>query len=128
MYKVLIVDDNSKIRFLLTKMIEKKFECEIIEAENGLIAINKISAEDPDVVFLDISMPHLGGLETLATVRKEQKFKNLPIVMITAINDRKTVKEAIDFGVEYYLLKPIIFDQVLPVLIKIFQKVDAYKK
>ncbi len=125
MAKALIVDDHSKIRFLIKNLLTKKFDCDVIEAENGLQALIKINEEKPDVVFLDISMPVMDGIETLKSIRNDEQNKSLPVVMLTAHNDKDSVQAALLLGVEKYILKPIIFENVYPIIRDILYKIES---
>jgi two-component system response regulator YesN len=107
MYKILIVDDEIIERRGLKKILEKQFK-ELIEidlAENGKIAIEKVKIFLPDIIFMDIKMPGLNGIETMKEIRKD--FPNVNVVIVSAFDSFKYAKEAININAYEYLLKPV---------------------
>ncbi len=122
MSKALVVDDSLECRMLLGKILTKAFGAQIIEAENGKDALKKISAEKPDIIFLDYEMPVMNGKETLKAIRLISEYKNLPIVMVTSHNETDLVQELLSFGAAAYLIKPISTDYVVKHLLNIFPK------
>lgn len=126
MYSILVADDESHIR----EGIKCLFDYEKIgfavtaEAANGTEAYTKIIAQQPDVVLLDIRMPGLSGLEVIQKVR--QQGYTGKIVIISSYTDFKYAQEAIRYGVQYYLTKPIDEDELEEILRKF--KVDMDKE
>jgi EAL domain-containing protein (putative c-di-GMP-specific phosphodiesterase class I)/CheY-like chemotaxis protein len=108
---ILVVDDNEDNRYTLTRRLKRMGLKKIVEAENGLEAINKVEEQDFDMILLDVMMPIMDGYEVLKRLRSEQRFINLPIIMISALSDVEDVVKAIDLGADDYLLKP--FNPVL---------------
>lgn len=105
--KILIIEDEQIIRSLLARMIVKKFpSCIVIEAENGAKGLKAVEAENPDVVFLDVNMPMMNGLETLSLIRKIPRFKNLPVFIMTSVSERDIVVKFMNLGIRGYILKP----------------------
>ncbi|NJR24823.1 MAG: response regulator [Richelia sp. CSU_2_1] len=87
MKKVLIVDDEPNILILMEQALEKledEDEVELLTAKNGLEALDIIKEEHPDLVFLDVMMPKMSGLEVCNTVKNELGMKNVYIIMLTA--------------------------------------------
>ncbi len=81
--KVLVVDDDPGTRLLLRNILTKE-NCDVIEAENGLIALTKLEKESPGLVLLDLMMPVMDGFEFLEKMRKTQMWSSIPVVVITA--------------------------------------------
>jgi len=108
MHKVLLVDDEVFARTGLRGLIPwNSLGFEIVaEAENGEEALQKIREEQPDVVVTDIRMPVLDGLQLIRTV-KEQNIANPRFIIISGYNDFKYAQQAVRFGVEDFILKPI---------------------
>jgi len=103
--KILIVDDNATNRKLLETILKNKGGHEVLEAENGLDALNKLTP-DVDVVLLDLVMPLMGGLEFLeALPSKKPECMNIPIVVLTTDDSKKA--EALNKGAKEVLIKPI---------------------
>lgn len=107
MYRVMIIDDEQKIKNLLKLTIKwEMLGFEVVgEASSGIEAINTIDELNPDVLFVDIRMPFMDGIE-FAKLAIE-RYPYLKIVMLTAFNDFDYARECIGIGVTNYLLKPI---------------------
>ena len=108
---ILVVDDNEDNRYTLTRRLKRMGLKKIVEAVNGLEAINKVESQDFDMILLDVMMPVMDGYEVLKRLRSEKRFINIPIIMISALSDVEDVVKAIDLGADDYLLKP--FNPVL---------------
>lgn len=128
MFKVLIVDDDEVVCLFLGRLLTNKFECEVISAENGLEALETIEKENPDAVFLDITMPVMDGIETLEVIRKDPKFEKLPVIMLTALKDKGTVSSVMSLGVMAYLLKPLQYNSAYEKIKEIFEQIKKDKK
>lgn len=113
MFKILIVEDDHANYILLKKVISSRFSAELFRAENGLEALKFLETNKVDGLILDISMPVMNGLEVLETIRKDKNLKNLPVIMLSAINSREEVEKAMKFGVLDYLLKPFYAEQTM---------------
>jgi signal transduction histidine kinase len=108
--RLLVVDDNANNRNVLTRRLERQgYAAE--QAANGQEALDRIAAEDFDVVLLDIVMPGMDGLEVLERMRRDRRMRTIPVVVISALDEVETVVRAIQMGAEDYLFKP--FDPVL---------------
>lgn len=105
--KILVVDDDPQIRRLIKITLESKFNFQIIEAENGMIALKKIETERPFLVMLDIMMPELNGIELIEKLKSNEETKDVPIIICSAVNDRNKVVELFSKGVADYIIKPI---------------------
>ncbi|HHW43914.1 sporulation transcription factor Spo0A [Desulfofundulus thermobenzoicus] len=106
--KVLIADDNREFCELLKEFIKQQEDIEICgTAYNGLEAFEQIKEQNPDVVVLDIIMPHLDGigvLERLGTIPHRPK-----VIMLTAFGQESVTQRAVELGADYYILKPFDF-------------------
>lgn len=111
MTKVLVVDDTSYTRVVIRKILESSGFEVIGEAENGVEAIEQYRLLKPDVVFMDIVMPEMDGLEALAQIRKVDSTAS--VIMCTAIGQEKTLMRAIRAGACDYVLKPPSAERVL---------------
>jgi two-component system, chemotaxis family, chemotaxis protein CheY len=109
--KILIADDSQFMRQILKELLEKQ-GYEVLEAENGKIAIEKVKSESPDLLLLDIIMPEMDGLEVLA----ETEVKT---IVISAVGQEKMVEEAKAAGALDYIVKPFENEQVLQVIEKV---------
>lgn len=110
--KILIADDHELIRGGLKRLIGFEDDMTVIgEAENGERALELIDDLKPDILLLDIRMPHVCGTEVLKKIRDG----NLPIkvIMLTVENDRKTIHSAIDIGADGYVLKDSAGEEII---------------
>lgn len=103
---VLIVDDEPfNIEVLEQAMDESEYR--VLTASNGKEAWEKIKNEEPDLVLLDLMMPVMDGFEVLAKVKDDPMLRNIPIIIVSAEQDSKSVVKGIKQGAEDYLTKPV---------------------
>jgi len=110
MKKVLIVDDDEIIRVFVKRILSKKFGMDVVVAVNGVDGLNVLESERPDVVFLDVTMPVMDGVEFLEIVKKNAELKNIPIIVMSAISDKSVVARMLQLGIVDYLLKPLDYE------------------
>jgi len=105
---ILIVDSNAYMRRLTRMMLQNLGAKSVIEAADGLAALEAIRACDPDVMIIDWDMPVLNGLEVMRIVRSPGLFPrpDIPIIMLTSRTQRRVVAEALRTGVHEFLVKP----------------------
>lgn len=116
----LLVDDEPLICEML-KDILIDLEYNVIgQANNGTSAIEKAALLKPDIVFLDINMPEINGLDALASIKTRNK--NIIVIMVTANSDISTVQQAIRTGADGYILKPFNTQQIIRAIEKALAK------
>jgi CheY-like chemotaxis protein len=103
---VLIVDDEAQNRMLLRDPLEG-LGYEAAEAENGAEALRKVADRPPDVILLDIMMPQLDGFEVCRRLKRNEKTAPIPILLVTALSDRKERLMGIQAGANDFLTKPV---------------------
>jgi sigma-B regulation protein RsbU (phosphoserine phosphatase) len=108
--KILIVDDEPFNIDYLEQELED-FDFHIDAAGDGCIALEKVEADPPDLILLDIMMPGMDGFQVLARLKSDSNFREIPVIVISALDDMKSVIRGIELGAEDYLSKP--FDPVL---------------
>ena len=110
---VLVIDDDEINLLLAKKMLEKKLPCKVITIDNGIEGLEILERQPISVLLLDIDMPYMDGFETLEKIRMRDYLKNLPIIMLTAAADKETVIKVAKQGVEGYIKKPFLPDDLL---------------
>jgi two-component system, chemotaxis family, chemotaxis protein CheY len=116
MAKILVVDDAEFLRVRITKMLTAD-GFEVVEAENGLKAIDAFKANKPDMVLMDITMPEMDGLSALKELRKIDP--NAKVVMLTALGQESVVLEAVKSGAKDFVVKPFERDRILSAINKL---------
>jgi two-component system response regulator YesN len=126
-FKIMIVDDEIIIRRgIITSIDWAKYDIEIVEeAKNGQDALDKLANNPVDVVLTDIRMPVMSGIE-LAT-RIKQHYPDIEIVVFSGYEDFQYAKQAMRIGVQHYLLKPVIAEELIAVFIQIRDKLNEAK-
>lgn len=105
-WSILVVDDEPMARDLLRLMLERS-GFKIIEAVDGYDALEKISQHRPDLIILDVMMPGIDGFEVCRTLRAQPDTAELPIIMLSARTQAKSIQEGLDSGANRYLSKLI---------------------
>jgi len=117
--KVLIVDDNDLMRTLLRGILRNESYQIMGEARNGTVALDAIERNKPDIVFLDVMMPEMDGLETLTNIK--QKHPEIVVIMITGNPSKENVQESIQGGASGFIIKPFNSAKVLDTLERAWQ-------
>jgi DNA-binding NarL/FixJ family response regulator len=105
MRKVLIVDDDSRFRVLLRRLLEKKFRMQVFEAGNGIEGIELYQRVAPKLIILDISMPHMNGVEYLVKIRQEHEDLTTPVLVLTNYSHKDSIEKIIKLGITDYIVK-----------------------
>ncbi|TAF31712.1 MAG: response regulator [Oscillatoriales cyanobacterium] len=116
MKKVLIVDDEPNILILMEQALEKledEDDVELLTARDGVEALNRIKEEKPDLVFLDVMMPKMSGLEVCNTVKNELGMEDIYIIMLTAKGQEYDKQSGMAVGANLYMTKPFRPKEVL---------------
>src|SRR6185295_17808593 len=104
MTKVLLVEDNSDARILMGEILKRE-QLEVVTAKDGIEGLEQATAELPDLIITDISMPRLSGREMIQKLRASPKHKHVPILAITAYGTDRAM-EAIKAGASRALVRP----------------------
>lgn len=115
--KILIVDDESHIRMLIEQTLEDLEDegVELLFAENGEEALNVISESRPNLVFLDVMMPKMNGMEVCQKVKKEPNSSDIYIILLTAKGQEIDRQKGLEMGADKYMTKPFDPDEMLAV-------------
>ena len=109
--RILVVDDDVVIRYLLVYMLEQQGYMDIFEAEDGTVAIELAKRFKPDLVLLDVVMPEMDGYEVATKLKKLAGDIYLPIIFITSLDDEESLARCLEVGGDDFVAKP--FDKVI---------------
>jgi predicted signal transduction protein with EAL and GGDEF domain len=104
--KILVCDDDQNVRMLTRQCLEAE-DMIVVEAADGLEAINVFVRERPDLVFLDVEMPGMTGLEVCQRIRLMPQGETIPIMIVTGSDDRKSIDQGFEAGATQYKTKPV---------------------
>ena len=108
---LLVVDDNEDNRYTLVQRLRRLSYTNVTTAADGRDALARLSAGEFDLVLLDVMMPELNGYEVLERMRADERLRDVPVIMISAVDQVESVVRCIELGAADYLSKP--FDPVL---------------
>jgi len=103
---VLVVDDNQQNLELLQAYLED-VDCQTVPARDGLEALDIIAKDPPDLILLDVMMPKMSGFEVCKRIKNDPKTSDIPVIMVTALNEFGDIERAIDSGTDDFLSKPV---------------------
>lgn len=115
--KVMVIDDSNTIR-RSAEIFLAKAGCEIILAEDGFDALSKITDHHPDIIFVDIMMPRLDGYQTCTLIKKNERFKNTPVIMLSSKDGLFDRARGRMVGSDEYLTKPFTADSLLDAVVR----------
>jgi len=111
--KILIVDD-SRTTLLMEEMLLKQYtKFDVILAHNGQEAVQKALAELPSLILMDVVMPKMGGFAACREMRRQEKLRNVPIIMVTSRGEPDYVESGFECGCNDYLTKPINCNELI---------------
>lgn len=111
-FTILVVDDVPLNLILVEKMLSR-FKFNVQKATGGQQALDKIAQNQPSLVLLDLMMPNIDGFEVLARLRSHEETKNLPVVILSALNSDRDINKAKELGANDFITKPIIMDRLV---------------
>jgi sigma-B regulation protein RsbU (phosphoserine phosphatase) len=103
---LLVVDDNEDNRYTLTRRLKREGYTKLVTAENGRQALDLLKAQHFDLVLLDIMMPEMDGYQVLEQVKADAALREIPVIMISALEEVESVIRCVELGAEDYLSKP----------------------
>lgn len=110
--KVMVIDDSNTIR-RTAEIFLKSAGCEIILAEDGFDALSKITNEHPDIIFVDIMMPKLDGYQTCTLIKRNARYKSIPVIMLSSKDGLFDRARGRMVGSDQYLTKPFTKETLL---------------
>lgn len=122
--KILVVDDDQTTRKVLSMYLKVK-GYEIVTAENGLDAMEKLGANNFNLIMTDLNMPYMDGHELVRTIRANSSWDHIPILMVSTEADAEEQKLAFDAGADGYLVKPVTADMVHTTIKQLLKNIFA---
>ncbi len=119
-YRVMVVDDDPDIRFVTTGLLGDDFE--MVQAESGLDALEKIERYEPDLILLDIFMPIMDGFATCRSIRRHNQFSDIPVFFLTGASSADSRRKADDAGSQAFVEKPFEADPLAESIRAFFTK------
>ena len=114
-HRILIVEDSPTMRQLLVFALKRLKDVEIVEAQDGMDGLRKVTNDHFDLALVDINMPVMDGLKLISLIRGEQSLHAMPICVITTEGATEDRDRALALGADEYLTKPILANRVLSV-------------
>jgi len=122
--KFLVVDDFSTMRRIVRNLLKELGYANVDEAEDGVMALQKLRSEKFDFVVSDWNMPNMDGLEMLKNIRADASLSSLPVLMVTAEAKKENIIAAAQAGASGYVVKPFTAATLDEKLSKIFEKLE----
>ena len=110
MAKIMLVDDAAFMRMMIKNTLTQQGYTDIVEAQDGAEAVTKFAEENPDLVFMDITMPNMDGLQALKKIKEDHP--DAKIVMCTAMGQETMVLDAIKSGAKDFIVKPFTPERI----------------
>ncbi|MBA4741206.1 MAG: chemotaxis response regulator CheY [Azoarcus sp.] len=122
--KFLVVDDFSTMRRIVRNLLKELGYTNVDEAEDGVVALQKLDGGGFDFVVTDWNMPNMDGLTLLQSIRKAPSLKHLPVLMVTAEAKKENIIAAAQAGASGYIVKPFTAATMAEKLQKIFDRME----
>lgn len=116
--KIMLVDDAAFMRMMIKNTLTQNGYTDIIEAKDGVEAVQMYADEKPDLVIMDITMPNMDGIEALRAIKGSNPESR--VVMCSALGQEKMVLEAIKLGAEDFIVKPFKPERIMKTIDKCF--------
>jgi two-component system chemotaxis response regulator CheY len=113
MKRILVVDDSPTIRRMMIASLRSLRDVEFDEANNGLEAIERLALAPVSLLFLDLNMPDIHGVEVIEFVRGHQSYSAIPICVVTTRGDEESRAQVLKAGANVYLTKPFTPQQII---------------
>jgi len=118
--KILVVDDSSLMRGFAKSSLKQLKLNNVTETEDGVEALAELKKEKYDLILSDLYMPNMDGLELLKAVRNDRDLKNIPFIIMTIKEKKGSLIEALEAGLNDYLIKPVTANALSKKLSKVF--------
>ncbi len=123
--RILVIDDEGVMRKIIRKIVEKHFDADVVEAANPRQGFSILENQElPDLIFLDMLMPMMNGHTMLKYIRTQEKTKDVPVMVCTAVAEPELVKSLLQLNIVDYIKKPIDVEVLVEKLKKLFTYVE----
>jgi len=119
--KVLVIDDSSTIRSLITHSLEELNDYEMVEAKNGFEALKVLPRMHFDLIITDINMPEINGLEIVNFVRNHPEYQSIPLIIVSTENGDEDRRKGLSLGANEYITKPFESEQIKEVVSRVMR-------
>lgn len=103
---ILVVDDNAQNLELIQAYLED-IECDLVPACDGIEALDLVAKVKPDLILLDVMMPKMSGFEVCRRLKNDPDTTDIPVIMVTALNEFRDIERGIDSGTDDFVSKPV---------------------
>ncbi len=117
---ILAVDDNAIVLTRIVNTLSNDYE--VVTVNSGARALKYLKEEKPDLILMDIQMAQKDGIETLRDIRAMEDRKDIPVIMLTGVEDKDCVLESAKLGIDDYILKPFYSDVLLKRISRVFEQ------
>ena len=121
MVRVLVVDDSRVMRAYIRGALKESLDCAVVEAASGFEALRLLPRETYDVVITDINMPDINGLELIRFVRKSERHREVPIVIVSTQSSDRDRERALELGADRFLGKPFRPEDIVDAVSRVVQ-------
>jgi len=113
MTKILIAEDEKDIRELVAFSLKGLGGFDVVQANNGVEAIERAVAERPDLILMDVRMPKMTGYDACKKLKEIDATKNIPVIFLSAKGQESEIQHGLSVGAEQYILKPFAPDELV---------------
>ena len=120
--RILAVDDELDVILIIKTALQSE-GFEVLTANNGDEGIEMAREHLPDLILLDVMMPGKTGFDVVAALNEEDATASIPVIMLTGLSDRARIQQALDSGIQYYVVKPFDFHDLITKVNMVFDQV-----
>jgi len=113
MTKILIAEDERDIRELIAFSLQGLGGFKVVQASNGIDAVERAAAELPDLILMDVRMPRMTGYEACKKLKENDSTKSIPVIFLSAKGQESEIQQGLSAGAEEYILKPFAPDELV---------------
>ncbi len=117
--RILAVDDNAIVLTRISNILQNDYD--VITVNSGIRALKYLEMEKPDLILLDIQMEQKNGIETLQEIRRMDDMADIPVIMLTGVEDKDFVLSSARLGICDYILKPFSTDNLIKRIRRVFE-------